>query len=79
MTIANPIQIPEVDWADDPLGVFVVCPECRTTLRLNHDVAADGTITPSIGCPACQFHDRGVLVGWTRRAEASDTEPTKGE
>jgi hypothetical protein len=58
------VEIPETDWLTDPMGVFVVCPECRTTLRLDHDVDADGNVTPSLDCPLCTFHDTARLVAW---------------
>jgi hypothetical protein len=39
---------------------------CRLTLA-NHQIAADGTVTPSYACPVtgCSYHVTGVrLVGW---------------
>lgn len=32
----------------------------------NHDIAADGTVTPSVVCPeqGCVFHDTVKLEGW---------------
>lgn len=42
------------------------CPNCGCHARLDHEIAADGTITPSIVCPFkdCDFHNWGVLEGW---------------
>ena len=45
----------------------VTCPNCgRTATLTDHDIAADGTVTPSLVCPhgGCGFHDHVKLVGW---------------
>lgn len=34
-----------------PSPVFVVCPTCGALGTLDHEIAADGTITPSLQCP----------------------------
>ena len=30
----------------------------------NHTIALDGTVTPSVGCPICPFHEHIKLSGW---------------
>lgn len=73
MTQAEPVEITYPDWWSIGESVFVVCPGCRTTLRLDHAVADDGTISPSLDCPipGCAFHDFCRLVGWASREAAS--------
>lgn len=49
--------------------VAVVCPICHGTLTLSHaihDVADDGTVSPSFVCtkPGCSFHTYIRLAGW---------------
>lgn len=48
-------------------NVFVKCPGCGQEYRLEHDVSAEGVISPSLECPSddCTFHDTVILVGWT--------------
>lgn len=50
--------------------IFLACPKCGQIGLLDHEVASDGMITPSVQCPkdGC-FHDNVKLVGW---------EPEKG-
>ena len=79
--MADPVTIAQVDWrlrrkssrdtaGQPPPGMFwfeviAKCPECSSELPLQHEIAADGTITPSLDCPACPFHQAGVrLEGW---------------
>lgn len=47
-------------------SVFFCCPTCGELGMLNHEVNADGTITPSVQCPKekCPFHDMVRLLGW---------------
>ena len=46
--------------------VFVICPGCGQEYRLDHEIDAQGVVTPSIECPSadCTFHDSVILVGW---------------
>lgn len=44
--------------------VFVTCPGCGIKGSLDHDVDANGKITPSLDCPECSFHTYVVLDGW---------------
>jgi hypothetical protein len=46
---------------------IVVCPKCGHWARLNHEIAEDGTVTPSLICPyACGWHDWVKLEGWRK-------------
>lgn len=47
-------------------SAMIVCPKCGGEAPLDHDIAADGTITPSLVCPydPCDFHEWGRLDGW---------------
>lgn len=67
------ITIPKNKWSTQMVGgrvktlrVFVECPGCHTVAPLNHDVADDGTVSPSLDCPFddCSFHDHVKLEGW---------------
>lgn len=42
------------------------CPDCGLLGSLiNHEVASDGTVTPSVVCPHnCGFHEFIKLIGW---------------
>lgn len=42
-----------------------VCLECGTFGVLEeHEIAADGTVSPSVVCPNCSFHQHIKLDGW---------------
>lgn len=83
-------QRPKGTWK--PLGTptgksaSVSCPQCGEISTLDgHDIAADGTVTPSAVCPytgslaaqfhcvPCTFHDHIKLAGWARWLEESAT------
>lgn len=59
------ISIPSSSWRTWRHLVYVTCPGCGIEGRLDHDVAADGKVTPSLDCPSCDFHDMARLEGWT--------------
>jgi hypothetical protein len=44
---------------------IIACADCGEESILDHDIAPDGTITPSVECPACKWHVHGRLIGWT--------------
>lgn len=51
---------------DSRMVVRVACPGCgvKGTL-LDHEIAPDGTVSPSLLCPdACGFHEEVQLEGW---------------
>lgn len=46
----------------------LACPLCGLRASLSgHQIADDGTVTPSVVCPhaPCTFHEFIVLDGWT--------------
>jgi DNA-directed RNA polymerase subunit RPC12/RpoP len=60
------------DWTKYPenslnrLGEFR-CPQCKTIVAISskiHSIAEDGTLTPSMVCPHCPFHEWIKLEGW---------------
>jgi len=56
----------ELKWARFGELVFVQCPECGFKAALDHDIAEDGTVTPSLVCPNqnCDFHEFVKLRDW---------------
>ena len=51
--------------AEGRLTARVACPECGQVATLDHDILADGTVTPSLDCPvACGLHEDGRLLDW---------------
>lgn len=54
------------EWKKVGKSVLVQCPGCRKQYRLDHDIDAQGVVTPSLECPddGCRFHDFVILVGW---------------
>lgn len=53
-------------WLKSRVGLYICCPSCAHAYRIDHDVLADGTLSPSLQCPThgCTFHDHGKLEGW---------------
>lgn len=48
-----------------PLGVWMRCPDCGELASLeDHTIADDGTVTPSVVCPFCSFHESVTLDGY---------------
>lgn len=47
--------------------VKLTCPDCGLEAELDHEVAADGAVTPSVQCPraGCSWHASVQLEGWT--------------
>jgi len=47
-----------------PLAI-VRCPSCGHRFPIvHHKIAADGTVTPELMCPSCNFKDKVTLEGW---------------
>jgi hypothetical protein len=49
------------------LSATFACPKCHMVGSLSdHEIAPDGTVTPSVVCPneACDFHEYIQLEGW---------------
>lgn len=47
-------------------AIWVSCPDCAAVGMLDHDVADDGAVSPSLVCPreGCGFHAWARLGGW---------------
>ena len=52
----------------EPLSVRIVCPTCGGISRLDHDIADNGCVTPSVVCAneGCSFHRWICLVDWDK-------------
>ena len=47
------------------LRVTYQCPLCGATLGLKgHEIHPDGSVTPAVLCPYCDFNDMIKLEGW---------------
>lgn len=57
-------RIPKTHWRKWRTFVFVTCPGCGVEARLDHEVSADGKVSPSLDCEACEFHDYAILEEW---------------
>lgn len=49
---------------DGKVTARVKCPGCGMMFALDHDIAKDGTVTPSLVCPVCDHHSIVKLEGW---------------
>ncbi len=59
-------QPPKGSWAKwGEHGVVLACPKCGGVSMLDHEVDAEGVVTPSIVHVPCGWHGFGRLVGWT--------------
>ncbi len=60
---------PDGSWIVTKRSADLVCPLCsRWASLMDHEIAADGTVSPSVGCPyePCPFHENPVrLLGWS--------------
>lgn len=47
-------------------SAWATCPNGHTASLADHEIAADGTVSPSLVCPheRCDFHDFVRLEGW---------------
>ena len=41
----------------------IICPNGHFGV-LDHEIAHDGIVTPSVDCPRCDFHDSIKLLHW---------------
>ena len=41
-----------------------VCPNGHYGTLLDHKIASDGRVTPSVACSECSFHEVMKLEGW---------------
>jgi len=59
------------EWSPRVVGgkrtAQLACPKCGDSGSLcTHEIAADGSVTPSVMCNACDYHESGLrLEGWT--------------
>jgi uncharacterized Zn finger protein len=44
--------------------VWVKCPGCGEEFRLDHEVSAEGIVSPSLDCPVCPHHAYVQLGDW---------------
>lgn len=53
-------------WTTGKKKILFSCPKCGEVGLLNHEVADDGKVTPSVQCMklGCGFHDMITLDGW---------------
>ena len=51
------ITIPRASWKHFGKTVMVRCLSCSLVAMLDHEIADDGTVNPSLDCPQCDFHD----------------------
>lgn len=51
---------------DETYSASIRCPECKCIATLlAHEIAEDGTVSPSVQCPwTCNFHEMVKLEGW---------------
>lgn len=71
---ARMIEISEGTWQGSwtrfKTLVFLRCPRCGNGAALDHEIADDGTVFPSVECPkGCGFHDHVKLTGWIPPSE----------
>ena len=63
-------HLPPGTWTkvilDDKVTAKIACPNCGYKAFLDHDIAEDGTVNPSVVCPfnGCSFHQWIILEGW---------------
>lgn len=57
---------PAIDASNGKRSASIVCPLCKQRSWLDHAIADDGTVSPSIVCPTegCTFHVAGRLLSW---------------
>lgn len=58
-------------WTTGKKRVLFACPLCGNVGLLDHEIAADGKVTPSVQCmkDGCSFHDMIRLLGWVPQPE----------
>jgi hypothetical protein len=62
---------PKPAWGVDAGGsLFVRCGGCGVCAGLDHEVAPDGTVAPSLVCPDCGWHVMATLEGWQGQGSA---------
>lgn len=46
----------------------LTCPRCGLDAELDHRIERDGTVTPSVECPGCGWHEHVRLADWGYRS-----------
>lgn len=65
MAVELPHGVAKGHWHRYVNSVWIRCPKCSYAAALDHEIAADGTVTPSVECPSgCGFHDAVKLADW---------------
>jgi len=67
-TVSPPFEEPPNTWKrvtvdGQPDQALYTCPNGHTGL-LDHEIAVDGTVSPSVVCTECDFHDFIRLLDW---------------
>jgi hypothetical protein len=66
---AAPGVLPADRWHRFGKTAVLACPGCgRTASLLDHHIADDGKVSPSVDCPNqhCDFHKFVILEGWDK-------------
>ena len=52
--------------SDGQVTARLCCPKCHYQAVLDHEIDAEGRVTPSVECPdGCGYHETGVVLeGW---------------
>ena len=63
------------DWQPTHDSPTLRCPRGHIGTLIDHEIAADGTVNPSVMCPheGCDFHAVIRLGDWTQNKQLSDT------
>lgn len=67
MTLRKRVALENTHWVKQRDGTIRVrCPVCLTFGTLNHEVASNGEVNPSLMCgvEGCDFHEHVTLEGW---------------
>lgn len=75
------LYAPKGDQGEPRKSATIHCPKCACEGSLrNHEIAADGTVTPSCVCPysPCDFHEMVKLVGWDPALTEEDRKHIEG-
>jgi uncharacterized OB-fold protein len=66
-SLPNELDAPRGSWWKTQNVVSLKCPSCGRSMVIPHQIAADGTVTPSVVCPHehCEWHVFVRLSGWS--------------
>ena len=53
--------------------IYVTCPGPGEGLPLDHDIASDGRVSPSLDCPLCEYHEFVELADWDQGERKRNT------